>query len=899
MYPTIQAAIDSADGSIGMIIVSDGVYHERISFRGKMLMVTSRVVVDYDSSHITNTIIDGSLLGVADTASVVRFVNGENQPSQLRGFTIRGGLGTLLANGERNGGGILCVNSSPLISDCVIEQNVADYGGGAYAVATPGQIQGPEFHNCVWRNNQALHNGRAVAGDTASITLSHCTVEDTLAFDLTASALYLDSSLALKGGDIQYYSYGLTSTSTTVNINSSHVVGLVTAGTIGVQAFDSYLQACSFSADNRGILLQRDTLKSSWVYETEHQVIVEDCDLSDSHVGGHNSLAGVFIIGATAKNSSFSEHGDAAGLLHIDRSSLRNCSVKDIWLPGDITPWVEITNTLVVNERQDFIVVDSGKGHLQLSCCVISVDSGDWLQNPPLALDTSAVMFTEPALCSDSTLELSSCSPCLPANNSCGVLIGAKGQGCQSPRIIHVPQDYSSIQSAIDAACDGDTITMQDSTYKENVDINGKTLVLGSESVIDGDTNHIANTILADTLTVTGGEVTLVGLSLQVVHGEGCVLTGLADRSGHVLITDATMTLDSCFSMHLNATRSNVLITGSEAISVLSEGGGWQYPLIEARDCPGWLTLDGVNTSIHVSDCTGGGGATSTIPGVTVERSVWGNVACEGTAILRNSTLSGSVSVGYGNATIDSSTIGGLSVRLMSSANVTQSVVLGGVSTQSIGDHVTLSNSLVLGNIQNGYGIDMQNCTWIGVGFCGSSSFWTFDNCVLSGLDSSSIIIGQPSDVVAHCLVVDGFTGDSWYDSTVYQLGDTSNIYVANPLFCDPAHGDYSLQANSPCLPANNVCGGLIGAIGDTCPAGNTPPGRNVTVYPPLDNNPIVTSVEITFDSVDTGGVTFVNIGKSGPLPPSGFTIIPADTARYFHIQTTAAIEGPILVCFH
>ncbi|RMH01685.1 MAG: hypothetical protein D6706_01510, partial [Chloroflexi bacterium] len=58
-------------------------------------------------------------------------------------------------------------------------------------------------------------------------------------------------------------------------------------------------------------------------------------------------------------------------------------------------------------------------------------------------------------------------------------------------------------------------------------------------------------------------------------------------------------------------------------------------------------------------------------------------------------------------------------------------------------------------------------------------------------------------------------------------------------------------------------------------------------------------SVEITFDTVDTGGVTSVNVSKSGPLPPSGFTIIPADTARYFHIQTTAAIKGPILVCFH
>jgi hypothetical protein len=39
----------------------------------------------------------------------------------------------------------------------------------------------------------------------------------------------------------------------------------------------------------------------------------------------------------------------------------------------------------------------------------------------------------------------------------------------------------------------------------------------------------------------------------------------------------------------------------------------------------------------------------------------------------------------------------------------------------------------------------------------------------------------------------------------------------ADPLFCDPDNGDYSLAANSPCLPENNDWGVLVGALGEGC----------------------------------------------------------------------------------
>jgi hypothetical protein len=39
----------------------------------------------------------------------------------------------------------------------------------------------------------------------------------------------------------------------------------------------------------------------------------------------------------------------------------------------------------------------------------------------------------------------------------------------------------------------------------------------------------------------------------------------------------------------------------------------------------------------------------------------------------------------------------------------------------------------------------------------------------------------------------------------------------ADPLFCDPRGDDFTLAANSPCLPENNQWGVLVGALGEGC----------------------------------------------------------------------------------
>jgi len=155
-YSSIQEGIEKAvDGDT--VLVAPGIYYENIDFLGKKVVLASRFVLKGDTSIISKTILDGSKPNNKDTASVVRFVSGEDSSSVIVGFTIQNGEGTLILEPKgHGGGGILCHFSSPKIVQNVITNNTAyAYGGGIYCQEGSPQI----VQNQIIGNNTSYFGG--------------------------------------------------------------------------------------------------------------------------------------------------------------------------------------------------------------------------------------------------------------------------------------------------------------------------------------------------------------------------------------------------------------------------------------------------------------------------------------------------------------------------------------------------------------------------------------------------------------------------------------------------------------------------------------------------------------------------------------------------------------------
>lgn len=157
-YATIQAAIDaSAEGDT--VLVSDGTYVENIRFHGKAIVVTSLFLIDDDTTHIEQTIIDGSQPTDPDSGSVVYFISGEDTNSVLYGFTITGGSGTLILFGNSNflfGGGIFCLfNGGKIEQNAIINNNVV-ISDSAIAGGIYGGLDNDD--NLIIRNNKIASN---------------------------------------------------------------------------------------------------------------------------------------------------------------------------------------------------------------------------------------------------------------------------------------------------------------------------------------------------------------------------------------------------------------------------------------------------------------------------------------------------------------------------------------------------------------------------------------------------------------------------------------------------------------------------------------------------------------------------------------------------------------------
>jgi hypothetical protein len=132
-------------------------------------------------------------------------------------------------------------------------------------------------------------------------------------------------------------------------------------------------------------------------------------------------------------------------------------------------------------------------------------------------------------------------------------------------------------------------------------------------------------------------------------------------------------------------------------------------------------------------------------------------------------------------------------------------------------------NALVLGGHPVfSFNYRVENCTFVNnasnaITLRRVDSVVTLNNNVINSNSGAGIVFTDTSVGTRDISCNDVYENSGGnYVGIPDQTGVNGNISL-DPRFCDPASGDFSLAANSPCAPENNTCSTLIGALPVGC----------------------------------------------------------------------------------
>ncbi|MHC4742795.1 MAG: choice-of-anchor Q domain-containing protein, partial [Planctomycetota bacterium] len=174
-YETIQTAVDLAlEGDT--IVIAPGIYrgegNHDIDPQGKA--ITIRSTAPEDPNIVRSTVIKCHGVRFAPMRGFV-FQSGEGRDCVVSGLTITGGYAD-------PGGGIYCSNSSPTIANCVITNCESYYEGGGIYLSRSS----PAITNCIISNNISSYSGGGIDCLGSSFhpcnpLITNCTIRDNVA----------------------------------------------------------------------------------------------------------------------------------------------------------------------------------------------------------------------------------------------------------------------------------------------------------------------------------------------------------------------------------------------------------------------------------------------------------------------------------------------------------------------------------------------------------------------------------------------------------------------------------------------------------------------------------------------------------------------------------------------
>jgi hypothetical protein len=350
---------------------------------------------------------------------------------------------------------------------------------------------------------------------------------------------------------------------------------------------------------------------------------------------------------------------------------------------------------------------------------------------------------------------------------------------------IRVPADRPTIQSAINVAANGDTVLVSPGTYYENLNFLGKAIRVMSEqgpqsTIIDG--NQIDSVVV-----FASGEGLQSVLSGFTLRNGRAASSGL--RGGGIRIQNSSPTI------------SGNIITNNTA----GDGGGgisssFGSPVVQGNtitnngQVPGWSGgVGGGGVSI-------GGASSAQLLNNTISGNSWSTASgggvslfAAGTPLLKNNLITNNTAYSQG---------GGVAMFNYSDATIVQNVITGNSAANGGGIYWLVPSNqrgpLVVNNTVSG-NTSTQGSAVFADGF--DSQVQLINNILVSANGQNTVTCGTFDATIPVFRFNDVVSiGASPYSgSCVNQTGSNGNI-SADPLFRDPAAGDYHLQQQSPAI---------------------------------------------------------------------------------------------------